>query len=601
MNTFAPLLTWLRRRLRSEERGFTLVELMVAQGIILVSLLSLAYTATVGFTDIALARQRQGATGYANRLVEQIRALPFDVLKRGLSNSDATIATDPAIVSSGCGTTSTKCYRPIPSAPYEGVPRGDNAVVEPLNPHRATQTIGSTSYTRYVYVTYYNNDPTLNAYRIVAVVSWTPPQRFGVRASVMAQTVAYSPSGCTSTATHPFAAPCQPFVYGSAQIPQGSIVMTGTPNTSADGVRGITDFDRAVVFLPNLAVSGQTEQITAVSGRGTTSGIELKRDNLAGTLFGQNVLTSAADNDPTQPSGSSDFPTYTPTSGTNTAILADDDQIGVVHIAGNALTSGSTMTANGAAACGTQIDNLPCARASTTPLTGPNRIWIQIDQGGVDLENAFLATVSSSSSSNTGVVHRELPAALDGSMGAQVTRNLSTISLGSLPQDMTGPAGWDNGIGLMRISGYTASLEAQAGESVAAMPLSAAVTGGTLQYWNGTGYTTVDLRTSVIGTAAHVFTVTLDRTQTIDGKPVHVVATGTFRAGGVSTSSAGTSTLRTAADARALSPLIGTFTYQLDIGPTTESEHDQAALTIAADLGTAVASATYAPAPGAGS
>ncbi|MEX2458753.1 MAG: prepilin-type N-terminal cleavage/methylation domain-containing protein, partial [Actinomycetota bacterium] len=372
MNPFAPLVAWLRRRLRSEERGFTLVELMVAQGIILVSLLSLAYTATVGFTDIALARQRQGATGLANRLVEQVRALPFDVLKSGLSNSDATIVlgSEEGLASSGCGTTSNLCYQSIPSAPYEGIPRGDNAPVEPLNPHRATRTIGSTSYTRYVYVTYYNNDRTLNAYRVTVVVAWTPPQRFGARDSVMAQTVAYSPSGCTSTATHPFAAPCQPFVYGNAQIPQGSIAMTGTPNTAPNGVRGLDDFERAVIFLPNLAVSGQTEQITAVSARATTSGIELKRRNLAGQLNGQTVLTSAADNDPTQPSGSSDFPSFLASSGSPVPfVLADDDQIGVVHAPGNTLTSGSTMTANAAASCGIPLeqDNLPCARGSSQP------------------------------------------------------------------------------------------------------------------------------------------------------------------------------------------------------------------------------------------
>src|SRR5688572_24873698 len=73
VNMFAPLLRTLRRRLRTEERGFTVVELMVAQGIILVSLLSLAYTATVGFQDIALARQREGANALANRVIEQVR------------------------------------------------------------------------------------------------------------------------------------------------------------------------------------------------------------------------------------------------------------------------------------------------------------------------------------------------------------------------------------------------------------------------------------------------------------------------------------------------------------------------------------------------
>ena len=93
----------LRSRLRGEA-GFTLIELMVAVSIMLVALLALAYTATIGFSDIALARQRQGASGLANQTMEQIRALPFDVLKKGLSNADLTGGGDPNITG-GCGAT----------------------------------------------------------------------------------------------------------------------------------------------------------------------------------------------------------------------------------------------------------------------------------------------------------------------------------------------------------------------------------------------------------------------------------------------------------------------------------------------------------------
>src|SRR6266542_1043590 len=109
-NGMASLTNAFLRRTRSRlrgEAGFTLVELMVAVGIMLVALLALAYTATIGFSDIALARQRQGATGLANQTMEQIRALPFDVLKKGLSNAELAGGGDPNIIS-GCG--GTHCY-----------------------------------------------------------------------------------------------------------------------------------------------------------------------------------------------------------------------------------------------------------------------------------------------------------------------------------------------------------------------------------------------------------------------------------------------------------------------------------------------------------
>src|SRR2546426_2200630 len=105
----------IRSRLRGEA-GFTLIELMVAVGIMLVALLALAYTATIGFSDIALARQRQGASGLANQTMEQIRALPFDVLKKGLSNADLASGSDTKITACGVN----YCYG------GEQIPRGAN-------------------------------------------------------------------------------------------------------------------------------------------------------------------------------------------------------------------------------------------------------------------------------------------------------------------------------------------------------------------------------------------------------------------------------------------------------------------------------------------
>src|SRR5207247_11198162 len=105
----------IRSRLRGEA-GFTLIELMVAVGIMLVALLAMAYTATIGFSDIALARQRQGANGLADQAMEQIRGLPFDTIKKGLATWD--VGTDANIVT--CGT--LKGYKGL--TPTETIPTG---------------------------------------------------------------------------------------------------------------------------------------------------------------------------------------------------------------------------------------------------------------------------------------------------------------------------------------------------------------------------------------------------------------------------------------------------------------------------------------------
>ena len=48
-------------RLRRAEGGFSLMETVVALGVLFIALLALARTAAVGFTDIAFSRQRTQA------------------------------------------------------------------------------------------------------------------------------------------------------------------------------------------------------------------------------------------------------------------------------------------------------------------------------------------------------------------------------------------------------------------------------------------------------------------------------------------------------------------------------------------------------------
>src|SRR6266540_97294 len=103
----------LHRRLAADE-GFTMIELIIAVGIILTAVLAMAYTATIGFSDIALARQRDGANGLANQTMEQIRGLSFETIRRGLASAD--LAGDTNIVT--CLT--AKCYKGI--TPNETIP-----------------------------------------------------------------------------------------------------------------------------------------------------------------------------------------------------------------------------------------------------------------------------------------------------------------------------------------------------------------------------------------------------------------------------------------------------------------------------------------------
>jgi len=100
----APALTRCAGRLghrdastRAPEDGFTIVELMVATGVMLAAITAMLYTTLAGLEGIAVARQRQTANGLANQVLEQVRALPFDTVERGLSNTDLSAHQDSRI------------------------------------------------------------------------------------------------------------------------------------------------------------------------------------------------------------------------------------------------------------------------------------------------------------------------------------------------------------------------------------------------------------------------------------------------------------------------------------------------------------------------
>src|SRR2546421_4324388 len=97
-----------RPRLR-DERGFGLVEAMVALGVLFATSVLMAYTATAAFNPTAAARERQAATGLADQALEEARALPFDTLKKGLDNTDLVTA-DSNIVTNCNGVTGDYCY-----------------------------------------------------------------------------------------------------------------------------------------------------------------------------------------------------------------------------------------------------------------------------------------------------------------------------------------------------------------------------------------------------------------------------------------------------------------------------------------------------------
>ncbi len=83
----------LQRRLHAAldgERGFTILETVIAMTVVFASLTALAYTATIGFRYVAIGRDRIQATGVANQIMEEIRGLAYTKITAGMSSTDLT-------------------------------------------------------------------------------------------------------------------------------------------------------------------------------------------------------------------------------------------------------------------------------------------------------------------------------------------------------------------------------------------------------------------------------------------------------------------------------------------------------------------------------
>jgi prepilin-type N-terminal cleavage/methylation domain-containing protein len=588
----------LRGRLRSEE-GFTLIELMVAIGVILVALVAMAYTSTIGFSDIALARQRQSATGLANQTLEQIRALPFDVLKKGLGNADLAGLGDPAITTAGCGTPPVYCYG------GEQIPHGTNPNVVPLVPHTQSIVVGPTTFTVRAYVTNYQNITTNNTFRLTTVVSWPNPGRKGVLTSVQSQTIAYSGTGCLSPATHPFAAPCQPFFYATGSGGEGRFYVTGT----IDGVA----LAAADITTPNFSSTMQAEQISAVQGIAESSGASLTITGNPVTVTGSQRTTSASDNDPAQPGN--DYNTASVT-GSGSAIASGPGGNGVNTLTmtpstGDPGTTTSTTSAslvNPVHLCPligiSQNDQLPCGK-STEQQQSAASITLDLKKK-FDLGTTVLASAAASPSVASAFSNKEFQANADGLVHTDATRAFGLVSLGGLPSGLDPavvPAGWTGY--LVTLTGYTDTVTAETGTSTVGPSV---VASGTLKYWNGGGYTTLSIvpgaPLNLAVASVHISTTVGGKVLQIDlqGQPgvnCNVWSLGCPTTGGTTTSATVATcapvpcpNTRTAATSQANSPFVGNIWYRVIY-----DGEIQASLTFHVDLGTLLAQNTYQPSP----
>lgn len=617
----------IRRRLHAEG-GFSLIELMFALGIILVALFAMAYMITVSLSNVAFARQRDGANSLANQTMEQIRALPFTTIQAGLDNTDLTNTTDSNILKPGQGgcPAGSYCYKVVPSVAQcpagvpaygERIPHGTNANITPLVPHQFTQVVGPTTYTISVYDSYLCDIQTTNTFRVTVVVSWAKAQIQGLSTQVTTQSVFYSQSGgCVGSGTHPFAAPCQPFFYATADVQNGTVGISGNvPNLGL--------FDTIVsppvsLDLPEFTSNLSVEQITNAQGVSTTSGASLDMAVSGPVKAGYARDTTAADNDPAQPGQIYQQTTPNPKTGPSAGSVSasgSGDSFTLSSSGSDTYGSTSTTAASVANACanrsGTnQTDNQPCSNASSQQ-KGTLTAVLRLKPPGGDLGDAMLASVSAPATQSFGFTNRDVTPQAgtctgtsgDGCIHADTVRYIGSFTAGGFPASIPGPAGWNGS--LIQVTNFTDSASAESGVG-GSNPMATA--SGTLSYWNGAGYSActigtncpatvstpkIDIITNVTGVGsvevllpAVTWTVNTATTTKNAPPPAPDTLPACVAATTCIANATGTST----------SPVTGDLRYQVNFLIAGVIQNNLADLTLHVDLGTLQAISRYKPA-----
>ena len=603
---------------RGCEDGFTVIELVVATGVMLAAVAAMLSTTLAGFQGIAIARRRQVANALANQCIEQIRALPFDTVTHGLGNTDLSTTTDSRITKTGSGSSATYTFG------GEQIPHADNPTTTPLVPHQNALVRSSLTYTVSAYLTFYQNVATSNTYRATCIVSWPSLTGSNTTSQVQVQTVLFSPIAgaqtCPSSKTHPFPAPCQPFLYGSASRSAGVINMSGT-------ITGI-GLDHAALWLPSQSSTMQIEQISSVQGSSQTSGATLQLTGQDEQSGGRQQVTSGADNDPAQSK-----PGYqTSSAGSQSSGELDasgsSNQLSVLwsgsDVAGTTSTVSASTTADSSSPAKfgpcpllvpssafdlTQNDNQPCGSSKgqqggtvSTVLgikAGPNTVSTTL--ASVSAPSVPSAAFTNRATTAEATVCKLVPAASDGCLESQQNRALGTISLLKIPVGtglllpITDLPGYDATKGLIQLSGFSDSVSAESG--VGAGAPAASIGGGTISYFNGIGYSTMSVTSTptaiplgLSGNGVHL------TDSLILGAFLNLDVTANLSTGGTSTSdpAAGCTSpcTRTAASAQSNSPIQGSFEYKLTYGGTVYSD-----VTMTVDLGTLLAKTSYTAAP----
>ena len=546
--------TSLRRRLLdSRDEGFTLVELIVAMFVIAIVLLSILFVQANALTTNAQSNARQQATSYANEAMESLRALPWNVLRRGLANNFVAAAGgDPYVAGGVLSVDGTSVPLRIAVAGGQDLSSPWPPLFDSTGSHTQVKTDPAGRGTVFTVRSYVTEDQTGQdeAMGLAVVVEYTNIDTGDTQVTAMFST-AYAPSGgCGDLNNAPFLASCQALYYSQAST--GSVVLaasvfdvsdTSLPEPLLPG----SAFYELQVSTASASVRTSSQQVSTVDAYTQFGGVT--RDDADsdtqpetnGWTQGYEAFTLRASDDTVTPGAPAVNPADIVGSAADSTMTVTGTFGGMSIEARSDDTRDSTLDASSTTSCATGIGasqvpaTQPCASSAIAPASGMNG-YMSLNLAG-DTLRLGRVTHESSSSRERAWGGRFIEGLMgNGDTGCQVltgsgcasagaVRELGDVSVGAV----VGGA-WDDGkapTGLVTVADYEEVVRAERGTSqIATAPLLSR--SAMVRYWTDSGYVTLPV-------AANTAAVATLGSVTWSHPLAKVTATGTVDVGGSAT------------------------------------------------------------------
>lgn len=597
-----------------QEPGFALVEVLIAFTVLFLALTGVGFELATQYSSVGSSKTEQSGEGVLARALNQVRAVSFTVVAKGLAKSDvagnATAGctaqastsyvktsgttwklSDPTL-SGGKGTGETLVhYSPITSTPPA-----------PFYPHRTCPSVNHVRFTVRTFPTKYSTASTgssaqwvTRVIRVTVIVSWQPTGRGGP-IHLVGQTLVFpKTAACTTLGalTHENIAACQPNFTAVSHSGNGSIAVK--PASSGPAISGLTftDFE---LLLPGTTSSELLTTTASVDGTTQASGAEVVPTT---SLDQVSRVESKATNN--LASGTGIYQTVAITAGASAVSETSSTRsysITATPSSGDSGTSVSTTSATATRACANftttkQTTKLPCGSGKAAQKTTVT-LAAQLGAAG----STTLASVAATSTYKDRVFTSRYakgqptlancPSTIKyGCITSQAKGGLGTVGLGGLPAAITAlPSGWSTY--LLKLSGFHAKVKAWARSSTSyltgTLPKLPTTVAGTLSYYTATNHKYVTLTIGTSAQAPAIPTVTATTGTLTVSMTAHVVL------GGATCTSATTSSHPGKPHARqcSISPLTGAITYVVTNKTTVIAK-----FTETISLGAVSATATY--------